>query len=118
MSDLVLAKRMESMQESATLALNARAKRLSAEGKTIYNLTAGELSTDTPEYIQKGVARTLAQNKYTAVAGLPELREAIATESRTFYGLDWIQTENVVVTGGAKPALYATLLALINPGDE
>ncbi|PIZ63153.1 aspartate aminotransferase, partial [Candidatus Saccharibacteria bacterium CG_4_10_14_0_2_um_filter_52_9] len=109
---------MATMNESATLALNARAKQLAAEGKTIYNLTAGELATDTPEYIQQAVARTLSQNKYTPVAGLPELRQEIARETKSFYGLDWIESTNVVVTGGAKPALYATLLALINPGDE
>jgi aspartate aminotransferase len=118
MTDITLAQRMELMQESATLALNARAKQLAAEGQTIYNLTAGELATDTPDYIQEAVAKTLKQNKYTPVAGLPGLRQAIAEESKTFYGLDWIEPQNVVVTGGAKPALYATLLALINPGDE
>jgi aspartate aminotransferase len=118
MNDITLASRMDLMQESATLALNARAKSLAAEGKTIYNLTAGELSTDTPDYIQKAVAKTLKLNKYTAVAGLPELRQAIAEEARVWYGLDWIQPKNVVVTAGAKPALYGTLLALINPGDE
>ena len=52
------------------------------------------------------------------MAGFPELRAAIADNSREFYGLDWIRPENVVVTGGAKPALYASLLAIINPGDE
>ena len=118
MTDITLAQRMELMEESATLALNARAKQLAAEGQTIYNLTAGELATDTPDYIQEAVAKTLKQNKYTPVAGLLDLRQAIAEESKTFYGLDWIEPKNVVVTGGAKPALYATLLALINPGDE
>jgi aspartate aminotransferase len=118
MNDITLAGRMELMKESATLALNARAKSLALEGSTIYNLTAGELSTDTPDYIQAAVAKTLKLNKYTPVAGLPELREAIAEQSRAFYGLDWIQPKNVVVSAGAKPALYGTLLALINPGDE
>lgn len=118
MNDITLAGRMDLMKESATLALNARAKSLAAEGSTIYNLTAGELSTDTPDYIQAAVAKTLKLNKYTPVAGLPELREAIARESRAFYGLDWIQPKNVVVSAGAKPALYGALLALINPGDE
>jgi aspartate aminotransferase len=118
MTQVKLASRMASLNESATLALNARAKQLAAGGRTIYNLTAGELASDTPEYIQKRVAKTLDQNKYTPMAGLPELRQKIASHAREFYGLDWIQAENVVVTGGAKPALYATFLALINPGDE
>jgi len=118
MTGVDLASRLATMNESATLALNARAKQLAAEGRTIYNLTAGELATDTPEYIQESVSKTLAKNKYTPVAGLPELREAIATHAREFYGLEWIQPHNVVVTGGAKPALYASFLSLINPGDE
>jgi aspartate aminotransferase len=114
----VLAERMSGMSESATLALNARAKQLAADGKPIYNLTAGELASDTPVYIQQAVVKILDQNKYTPVAGLPELRHQIAANARLFYGLDWIQEGNVVVTAGAKPALYATFLALINPGDE
>lgn len=118
MSEIVLADRMSAIQESATMALNARAKQLAAEGKTIYNLTAGELAVDTPEYIRKHVAGKLHHNKYTNVAGLPELREQIAKESASFYGLDWIKSENVIVTAASKPALYASLLVLLNQGDE
>src|SRR5579884_1431768 len=118
MSQGVLAARLAHLEESATLALNARAKQLASEGRTVYNLTAGELDTDTPDYIQKAVAAKLKFNKYTPPAGLPELRAAIATGAQRFYGLDWIGTENVVVTAGAKPALYASLLSIVNPGDE
>jgi aspartate aminotransferase len=100
------------------MALNARAKRLQQEGRTIYNLTAGELASDTPEYIRTSVSKVLERNKYTAVAGLPELREAIAGQARGLYGLDWIKAENVTVTAGAKPALYTALLSIIDPGDE
>lgn len=106
------------MGESVTLKLNARAKQLAAEGKTVYNLTAGELASDTPQYIQKAVVQKLHLNKYSPVAGLPELKSAIAAMARDFYDLDWITPENVVLTSGAKPALYAALLSLINPGDE
>ena len=118
MDKIVLADRITALQESATMALNARAKQLAAEGKTVYNLTAGELAADTPEYIRTHVSGKLHHNKYTAAAGLPELREAIAAESRKFYGLDWIKPANVVVTAASKPALYAALLALVNHGDE
>jgi aspartate aminotransferase len=114
----VLADRLNGLSESATLALNARAKQMAAEGKAIYNLTAGELASDTPDYIQQAVVKTLAKNKYTPVAGLPELREAIAAHARDFYDQDWIEPANVVVTAGAKPAIFAALLCLINPGDE
>lgn len=118
MNQIVLAERMAQLSESVTLALNARAKQLAAEGKTIYNLTAGELATETPDYIQEAVSQSLKLNKYTPVAGLPELRDQIAAESRAFYGLDWIEAANVVVTAGAKPALFAALQVLLNPGDE
>lgn len=100
------------------MALNARAKQLAAEGKTVYNLTAGELAADTPEYIKSAVSKKLHHNKYTPAAGMYELREAIAEESREFYGFDWIKPANVVVTAASKPALYAALLALVNKGDE
>lgn len=118
MSSISLADRMSAVQESATMALNARAKQLAAEGKIVYNFTAGELAADTPEYIREAVAGKLHHNKYTHAAGLHELREAIAEESRKFYGLDWIKTANVVVTAASKPGLCATLLALVNQGDE
>lgn len=118
MGQIELASRLATMTESATLALNARAKQLAAEGKTIYNLTAGELDTDTPDYIQKAVAQKLHLNKYTSAAGLPELRQAIAEHAREFYNLDWIEAPNVVVTASTKPALYASFYTLLNPGDE
>ncbi|HVX57274.1 MAG TPA: aminotransferase class I/II-fold pyridoxal phosphate-dependent enzyme, partial [Candidatus Saccharimonadales bacterium] len=118
MEQITLANRMSDVQESATMALNARAKQLAADGKTVYNLTAGELAAETPEYIRESVAGKLHHNKYTPAAGLPELRATIADESREFYGLDWIEPLNVVVTAASKPALYASLLAIVNPGDE
>ena len=71
MKDVVLADRMGSMGESVTLRLTAHAKQLAAEGKTVYNLTAGELASDTPDYIQKAVAEKLQHNKYSPAAGLP-----------------------------------------------
>src|SRR5436190_3702970 len=118
MGKIKLASRLASMNESATLVMNARAKQLAAEGKTIYNLTAGELATDTPDYIQQAVAKVLDRNKYTPTAGLPELRQAIADHAREFYGLGWIQPANVVVTASTKPALYATFFSLLEPDSE
>lgn len=117
-SQIGLAARMATLHESPTMAMNRHAKQLAAEGKTIYNLTAGELASDTPLYIQKAVAEKLHMNKYTPAAGLPELRQQIADSSRKFYGLNWIQPANVVVTASTKPAMYASLFALVNPGDE
>lgn len=109
---------MESLRESTTLALNAQAKSMALQGETIFNLTAGELASDTPEYIQEHVSTKLSMNKYTPVAGLPELRGLIADSAAKSPGLNWVTSSNVVVTAGAKPALAATFLAILNQGDE
>jgi aspartate aminotransferase len=113
----VLATRLNTLEESATLALNARVKQMLANGETVHNLTAGELDGDTPAYIQQAVSKTLHLNKYTPVPGLPGLRDAIAKHASDFYGTAFAPAQ-VVVTAGAKPALGAAFLALLNPGDE
>lgn len=106
------------LEESATLALNARVKEMASSGKEIYNLTAGELSCDTPQYIQDYVSDKLDQNKYTPVNGLPELRKAIAKYAKEFYKQEWINEENVVVSPSVKPGIWASLVSMVNPGDE
>lgn len=114
----MLSKRLANLEESVTLALNAKVKGLQASGQTVYNLTAGEPDCDTPVYIQKAVAKALDQNKYTPSAGLPALRDAIALSAQVFYAAKWIKEKNIVVTAGAKPALFASFQALLDPGDE
>lgn len=109
---------MANLAESATLALNARAKQLQAEGKQIFNLTAGELDFSTPDFIQEAVASQLDQNKYTPTAGLPKLRQALAEYENSRLNTNIYQADEVVVTAGAKTALYALLQVIINPGDE
>jgi aspartate aminotransferase len=113
-----LSERLNTIEESATLALNTKAKELAASGRKIYNFTAGEPSTDTPEYIKDYVAGKLNENHYTPVAGLPELREAIARHAKEFYSATWVKKENVLVVAGGKPGLYLSLLSTLNPGDE
>jgi len=106
------------LEESATLALNARVKQMAKDGLTVFNFTAGELPCDTPEYIRNYVTGKLDQNKYTAVNGLPQLREDIAKYARNFYNQGWIKTENVVVCPSVKPGIWASVTATLNPGDE
>lgn len=113
-----MSSKISRLEESATLALNARVRQLAAEGRTVYNLTAGEPDCGTPEYVIEGVAPHLDQNKYAPVAGLPSLRDAIASHCREFYTAEWIQPQNIIVTAGAKPALFGLLQAILNPGDE
>src|SRR3989338_9614172 len=97
----LLSGRVASLEESATLALNAKVKQMQAEGREAFNLTAGELDFSTPDYIQKSVAGQLDQNKYTAAAGLPGLRQAIAPYETHRLGLEF-NIDNVVVTAGGK----------------
>ena len=118
MDGVKLADRTDLIEESVTIALNAKAKKLARGGRKIYNFTAGELDTETPVYIQEYVNKKLSLNKYTPTAGLPELKQLIADHNENLYGLSWIKSENIVVTSGAKPAIYVALLSLINPGDE
>ena len=118
MSSTTISKLASGLEESATLALNTRAKEIAASGAKIYNFTAGEPSTDTPEYIKEYVADKLDQNHYTPVGGMPELRQAIAENCRQFYGADWIAENNVMVVAGGKPGLYLGLLTILNRGDE
>jgi aspartate aminotransferase len=106
------------LEESATLALNARVKEMAANGEEVYNLTAGELSCETPKYIQDYVSKKLDQNKYTPVSGLPELRSLVAKYAKGFYGQDWVKPENVVICPSVKPGIWASLVSIINPGDE
>lgn len=106
------------LEESATLALNTKAKEIAASGAKVYNFTAGEPNTDTPAYIREYVATKLDQNHYTPVVGIPELRQAIAAHCRQFYAADWIEESNIMVVAGGKPGLYLGLMTVLNRGDE
>lgn len=118
MIDVKLADRVNDLEESATLALNAKAKLMIENGQTVYNLTIGELPCATPDYIANFVDGKLHENKYTPPAGLPKLRQLVAAQTSDFYKLDWIKPACVMVTASVKPGLYTTLLTLLNPGDE
>lgn len=103
--------------ESLTLKLNALALELAREGKSIINLTAGELDFPTPLYVEKEVKRKLNLNKYTPVGGMPSLREAVAR----LVGKDYkwkISPANVAITAGGKQALFESMFAILQKGDE
>ena len=107
------------LQPSATIAVSTLAKRLRVEGRDIIDLSAGEPDFGTPEWISEGAIEGIrsGSTRYTPVAGVPELRRAIATYLETVGGkpLDW---EGVVVGAGAKQALFNAAFALFGPGDE
>lgn len=104
---------------SPTLAVDAKAKALKAEGKDVCGFGAGEPDFDTPQFIKDACAKALAEGKtkYVPTPGILPLRKAIAADyaARGFRGL----TEaNVVLSPGGKMSCYLTVLALVSPGDE
>ena len=112
--------RIAAIQESATLAVDAKAKALKAAGENVIGFGAGEPDFPTPEHI---VAAAIAAcrdprfHHYSPTPGLPELREAIALKTKRDSGVD-CSAGQVVVTNGGKHAVYNTFQTLCNEGDE
>lgn len=110
---------VEKLKPSATIAVSTLAKKLAAEGRDIINLSAGEPDFDTPMFIADAAVEGIrsGRTRYTPPAGLPELRKAIAASlaERSGREIDW---EGVVVTAGAKQALFNAIFTLFGPGDE
>jgi aspartate aminotransferase len=118
----MIARRAQAVTPSPTLALNAQAKRLQAEGMDIVNLTAGEPDFATPAFIAEAAVAALQEGasagKYAPAAGLPELRDAIAEKFRRENGIVGATADSVIVGVGAKHILLLAFEALLNPGDE
>jgi aspartate aminotransferase len=112
--------RISAITESATLAVDAKAKALKAAGRPVIGFGAGEPDFPTPDYIVEAAQRACAQprfQKYTPAAGLPELREAIAAKTARDSGLT-VSASQVLVTNGGKHAVYQAFATLLDPGDE
>ena len=115
-----ISRRIGSISESATLAVDAKAKALKAAGRPVIGFGAGEPDFPTPDYIVEAAVaacRDPRWHRYTPAAGLPELREAIAAKTLRDSGYD-VTAGQVLVTNGGKQALYNTFAALLDPGDE
>lgn len=114
-----LASRLDAVVPSATLAINAKAQAMRAQGVDVISFGTGEPDFDTPANIREAAKRAIdaGKSKYTAVAGIPELRRAIAEQSTRERGVA-ASMDNVVVTPGAKAALFNFALAVLEPGDE
>ncbi len=124
MPELVIAsrvsRRIAAIEESATLAVDAKAKSLKAAGHDVIGFGAGEPDFPTPAHIVAAAAAACAvprNHRYTPAAGLPELREAVAAKTTRDSGFD-VGASQVVVTNGAKQAVYNSFAALLDPGDE
>lgn len=107
------------LEPSATLAVAARARELIAAGRDIVNLSAGEPDFDTPAFIADAAIAAIrdGRTRYTAAAGVPELRSAIAAHLSNASGRE-LDPAGVVVTAGAKQALFNAIFALFGPGDR
>ncbi len=114
-----LSERVKKLKPSATLAIDAKAKILKEKGVDVINLSVGEPDFDTPLSIKEACIQALKEGftKYVPTSGILSLREAICENVKRNYGLEY-SPEEVIVTSGAKQALFNLLLALVNEGDE
>jgi aspartate aminotransferase len=111
--------RLRKLKPSATLAVNAKAQELKAQGREVVSLAVGEPDFGTPEHVRQAAKKAIDDGftRYTPVPGIPELRSAIAGYYGQFYGAS-AKAENAIATSGGKQAIYNLLMALLNPGDE
>jgi aspartate aminotransferase len=115
-----ISSRIGAISESATMAIDSRAKALRAEGRDVVGFGAGEPDFPTPAHIVEAAVeacRDPRNHKYTPAAGLPELREAVAAWTRRYSDVDAV-AGNVVITNGGKHAVYNAFATLLDPGDE
>jgi aspartate/methionine/tyrosine aminotransferase len=112
--------RVGAIAESATLAVDAKAKALKAAGEDVIGFGAGEPDFPTPDYIVQAAVEACGQvvnHRYTPASGLPELREAIAVKTKRDSGYD-VSAGQVLVTNGGKHAVYNAILTVVDEGDE
>ena len=115
----MLADRIKALAPSPTLAIQAKAKAMRAQGIDVISFGAGEPDFDTPERVKEAAIRALRQGhtKYTDASGIVELREAVCRKLKRDNGLDY-EPADVLISVGAKHTLYNAVVALLNPGDE
>lgn len=111
---------LSAITPSATLAVDAKAKALKAAGEAVIGFGAGEPDFATPDHIVEAAAAAChdpKNHRYSPAGGLPELKEAIAAKTMRDSGLE-VAAADVLVTNGGKQAVFNTMLALVDPGDE
>lgn len=114
-----LSDRINSMEESATIAMSRKSRELKASGKDIISLSLGEPDFFTPQFIKDAALDAMNKNftMYTPVAGYDDLRESIALKFKRDNGLEYSK-DQIVVSTGAKQSIANVVLSIINPGDE
>ena len=112
--------RIAAIAESATLAVDAKAKALKAAGRPVIGFGAGEPDFPTPDYIVEAAAaatKVVSNHRYTPTPGLPDLRAAIVEKTKRDSNYD-ITVDQVLVTNGGKQSVYQAFATIIDPGDE
>ncbi|GGO06178.1 aminotransferase [Microbispora rosea subsp. aerata] len=112
--------RISAISESATLAVDAKAKAMKAAGRPVIGFGAGEPDFPTPDYIVEAAVEACRNprfHKYTPAGGLPELKQAIADKTLRDSGFQ-VEASQVLVTNGGKQAVYEAFATLLDPGDE
>lgn len=114
-----LSERALSLKPSSTVAVTSRALELQRQGIDVISMSVGEPDFDTPPHVKAAAIQAIesGKTKYTAVSGIPELREAISAKFQRENGLTYAP-DSVTVTSGGKQALFNAFFALLNPGDE
>src|SRR3989338_3221709 len=114
-----ISNRANAVKPSATIVINGKTKQLKAQGIDVINLSVGEPDFDTPEFIKKAAIKAieLGYTKYTAVDGIPELKDAIIKKFKNENHLDYT-SEQILVSCGAKQSFYNLMQAVLNDGDE
>lgn len=115
-----LSNRIEAIEESATLAMAAKAREFKNKGIDVVSLSLGEPDFKTPQHICEAAKKAIDEGKYFAyppVAGYQDLREALAAKYQKENKVPY-KAENIVVSNGAKQSIANAMIALINPGDE
>jgi aspartate aminotransferase len=115
-----LSYRIEAIEESATLAMAAKAREFKSRGIDVINLSLGEPDFKTPDFICEAAKQAIDDGKYFSyppVAGYQDLREALAAKYQKQNNVPY-KAENIVVSNGAKQSIANIMLALLNPGDE
>lgn len=115
----MIADRLNRISESETIAMAKLGRKLKAEGKDVISLSFGEPDFFTPDHIKQAAIDAINNNHtfYTPVAGIPELKDAIKVKFERDNGLTY-ETDQIVVSTGAKNSIMNAVLALVNPGDE
>ena len=115
----MLSDRIQTLSPSLTIAISSLARDLKAQGKDILSFSAGEPDFGTPQRIKDEAIKAINDGftQYTAVPGIPELLEAVATKLKRDNGLDYAPSD-IIVSNGAKQSLFNLLQATLNPGDE